>query len=114
MKVLMPYFHRYRRDVWLALLSVIVLVFATLWQPRLLQVVMEAIIKNDQQTVFQQGLYLLGLAVLGIIGGVVNTIYSARVALGVATTYGPTFTRTCSHWPMPTSKNSRRPTWSCG
>ncbi|KJW13036.1 ABC transporter ATP-binding protein [Levilactobacillus spicheri] len=85
MKVLMPYFHRYRRDVWLALLSVIVLVFATLWQPRLLQVVMEAIIKNDQQTVFQQGLYLLGLAVLGIIGGVVNTIYSARVALGVAT-----------------------------
>lgn len=85
MKVLMPYFHRYRRDVWWAMLSVIVLVFATLWQPRLLQTVMEAIIKNDQQTVFQQGLFLLGLAVLGIIGGVVNTIYSARVALGVAT-----------------------------
>ncbi|MGP4117271.1 ABC transporter ATP-binding protein [Levilactobacillus zymae] len=85
MKVLMPYFRRYHRDVWVALLSIIVLVFATLWQPRLLQVVMEAIIKNDQQTVFQQGLFLLGLAVLGIIGGIVNTIYSARVALGVAT-----------------------------
>ena len=85
MKVLMPYFKRYRSDVWLAMLSVIVLVFATLWQPRLLQVVMEAIIKNDQQTVYQQGLLLLGLAVLGIIGGIVNTIYSARVALGVAT-----------------------------
>lgn len=85
MKVLMPYFKRYRKDVWLAILSVVLLVFATLWQPRLLQVIMNAIIKNDQQTVFQQGLFLLGLAALGIFGGVVNTIYSARIALGVAT-----------------------------
>ncbi|WP_318765110.1 ABC transporter ATP-binding protein [Lactiplantibacillus carotarum] len=85
MKVLMPYFKRYHVDVWIALLSVIVLVFATLWQPRLLQVVMEAIIKNDQQTVFREGVMLLGLAALGIVGGIVNTIYSARVALGVAT-----------------------------
>ncbi|MFB9768708.1 ABC transporter ATP-binding protein [Lactiplantibacillus modestisalitolerans] len=85
MKRLIPYFKRYRRDVWLALLSVIVLVFATLWQPRLLQVIMNAIIKNDQTTVLYQGMLLLGLAVLGIIGGVVNTIYSAKVALGVAT-----------------------------
>lgn len=85
MKILMPYFKRYRLDVWIAMLSVIVLVFATLWQPRLLQVIMEAIIKNDQATVFREGLMLLGLAVLGIIGGIVNTIYAARVALGVAT-----------------------------
>ncbi|MEL1196214.1 ABC transporter transmembrane domain-containing protein, partial [Staphylococcus epidermidis] len=41
--------------------------------------------KNDQATVLREGLLLLGLAVLGIIGGIVNTIYSARVALGVAT-----------------------------
>ncbi|KZV02794.1 Lipid A export ATP-binding/permease proteinMsbA [Lactiplantibacillus plantarum] len=41
MKILMPYFKRYRLDVWIAMLSVIVLVFATLWQPRLLQVIME-------------------------------------------------------------------------
>lgn len=85
MKVLMPYFKRYHVDVWVAMLSVIILVFATLWQPRLLQVVMEAIIKDDQQTVFREGLMLLGLAVLGIAGGIVNTVYSAKVALGVAT-----------------------------
>ncbi|WP_419755430.1 ABC transporter ATP-binding protein [Lactiplantibacillus plantarum] len=85
MKILMPYFKRYRLDVWIAMLSVVVLVFATLWQPRLLQVIMEAIIKNDQATVFREGLMLLGLAVLGIIGGIVNTIYAARVALGLAT-----------------------------
>ncbi|MFD1421995.1 ABC transporter ATP-binding protein [Lactiplantibacillus songbeiensis] len=85
MKILMPYFKRYHVDVSIALLSVLVLVFATLWQPRLLQVVMTAIIKNDQQTVLREGILLLGLAVLGIAGGVINTIYSARVALGVAT-----------------------------
>lgn len=85
MKVLMPYFKRYHVDVTVAMLSVIVVVFATLWQPRLLQVVMTAIIKDDQQTVLREGLMLLGLAVLGIVGGIVNTIYSARVALGVAT-----------------------------
>lgn len=85
MKIVMPYFKRYHVDVSIALLSVLVLVFATLWQPRLLQVVMTAIIKNDQQTVLREGILLLGLAVLGIAGGVINTIYSARVALGVAT-----------------------------
>ncbi|QMU08788.1 ABC transporter ATP-binding protein [Levilactobacillus suantsaii] len=85
MKTLMPYFRRYHRDVWGAMVSLVALVFATLWQPRLLQVVMEAIIKNDQNTILQQGLFLLGLAVIGIIGGIINTVYSARIALGVAT-----------------------------
>lgn len=85
MKILMPYFKRYRVDVWIAMLSVIALVFATLWQPRLLQVIMTAIINNDQATVFREGVFLLGLAVLGIISGIINTIYSAKVALGVAT-----------------------------
>lgn len=41
--------------------------------------------KNDKQTVWVNGLYLIGLAIVGIVGGIVNTIYSARVALGVAT-----------------------------
>ncbi|WP_048000572.1 ABC transporter ATP-binding protein [Lactiplantibacillus herbarum] len=85
MKILMPYFKRYRVDVWIAMLSVIALVFATLWQPRLLQVIMTAIINNDQDTVLREGVFLLGLAVLGIISGIINTIYSAKVALGVAT-----------------------------
>lgn len=85
MKTLMPYFKRYRVDSWVATIAVLLLVFATLWQPRLLQTIMEAIIKNDQATVLREGLLLLVLAVLGIIGGIVNTIYSARVALGVAT-----------------------------
>ncbi|GEO48197.1 ABC transporter ATP-binding protein [Companilactobacillus kimchii] len=85
MKVLMPYIKRYRKDVYIALISVIALVFATLWQPRLLQVIMNAILKGDKNTIFQQGIILIILAIVGIIAGVVNTIYSAHVALGVAT-----------------------------
>lgn len=85
MKVLMPYIKRYRKDVLIALISVIALVFATLWQPRLLQVIMNAILENDQATIIKQGIVLIILAVVGIIAGVINTIYSAHVALGVAT-----------------------------
>ncbi|MQS76246.1 ABC transporter ATP-binding protein [Companilactobacillus halodurans] len=85
MKVLMPYLKRYRKDVYIALISIVALVFATLWQPRLLQVVMNAILKGDKATIFQQGIFLIGLAVIGIIAGIINTIYSARLALGVAT-----------------------------
>ncbi|WP_119326511.1 ABC transporter ATP-binding protein [Companilactobacillus musae] len=85
MKVLMPYIKRYRKDVYIALISIIALVFATLWQPRLLQVIMNAILKGDKSTIFQQGIVLIILAIIGIIAGVINTIYSAHVALGVAT-----------------------------
>lgn len=85
MKVLMPYIKRYRKDAYIAIVSVIALVFATLWQPRLLQVIMNAILKGDKNVIFQQGIILIILAVIGIIAGVVNTIYSAHVALDVAT-----------------------------
>ncbi len=81
----MPYIKRYRKDVYIALISVIALVFATLWQPRLLQVIMNAILKGDQTTIIKQGIVLIILAIVGIISGVINTIYSAHVALGVAT-----------------------------
>ncbi|MFD1432299.1 ABC transporter ATP-binding protein [Lacticaseibacillus yichunensis] len=85
MKVLVPYLKRYRKDGVFATLSVLVLVFATLWQPRLLQVVMEAILKNDKHAVLVNGIWLLVLAAVGIVAGILNTVYSARVALGVAT-----------------------------
>ncbi|WP_334341569.1 ABC transporter ATP-binding protein [Companilactobacillus sp. HBUAS56275] len=85
MKVIMPYIKRYRKDVYISLISIIALVFATLWQPRLLQVIMNAILKGDNKTIIQQGIMLIALAIVGIAAGIVNTIYSAHVALGVAT-----------------------------
>lgn len=85
MKVLIPYLKRYWVNATVATVAVLVLVFATLWQPRLLQTVMEAIMANDKGTVWQDGLWLIALAVIGIIAGIINTVYSAKLALGVAT-----------------------------
>ncbi len=85
MKLLKPYLARFKGDVWWAIVSVAVVAFATLWQPRVLQQIMTAIIANDKATVFRLGLWLVALGVIGIGAGVINTVYSARIALNVAT-----------------------------
>ncbi len=64
--------------------AIFVVAFATLWQPHLLQIIMNAIMKNDKQTVWVNGLYLIGLAIVGIASRCQHDL-SARVALGVAT-----------------------------
>ncbi|OJG25047.1 ABC transporter ATP-binding/permease [Enterococcus caccae] len=57
---------------------------SALWQPKLLQKVLEAIIKDDKSQMKELGLYLIGIAGLGLVAGVFNTIYSAKVAQGVS------------------------------
>lgn len=86
MKTLWPYLRRFGKPAIIATVATIVLAFATLWQPRLLQSMMNAIIADDQKTVLHLGIWLVGLAVLGIAAGIVNTFYSAKTAVGVATT----------------------------
>jgi ATP-binding cassette subfamily B multidrug efflux pump len=86
MKTLWPYLRRFGKPAIIATIATIVLAFATLWQPRLLQSMMNAIIADDQKTVLRLGIWLVGLAVLGIAAGIVNTFYSAKTAVGVATT----------------------------
>ncbi|WP_125711129.1 ABC transporter ATP-binding protein [Lacticaseibacillus porcinae] len=86
MKTLWPYLRRFGKPAIIATIATIVLAFATLWQPRLLQSMMNAIIANDQKSVLHLGIWLVGLAVLGIAAGIVNTFYSAKTAVGVATT----------------------------
>ena len=58
MRVLFPYIKKYRWDVIWSVLAILIVAFATLWQPHLLQVIMNAIMKNDKQTVWINGLYL--------------------------------------------------------
>ncbi|KRK37625.1 ABC-type multidrug transport system, ATPase and permease component [Amylolactobacillus amylotrophicus DSM 20534] len=62
----------------------VVIAFATLWQPKLLQNMIDAILQNDKQTVYELGIQLMGLAVLGIIAGIVNTIFSAKASQSIA------------------------------
>ncbi|HAQ8273110.1 TPA: ABC transporter ATP-binding protein, partial [Enterococcus faecium] len=63
---------------------VAVMVAAALWQPKLLQQVLEAIITEDNDEMKTIGIYLISLALLGLAAGVTNTIFSAKVAQGVS------------------------------
>ncbi|WP_242586430.1 ABC transporter ATP-binding protein [Enterococcus sp. DIV0869a] len=80
----MEHVKKYKLEVTIALFTVIVMVMSALWQPKLLQKVLEAIIKDDKSQMKELGLYLIGIAGLGLIAGVFNTIYSAKVAQGVS------------------------------
>ena len=67
-----------------SLLTVSIMVFSTLWQPQLLQQVLETILEQDSSKIQSIGIYLIGIAILGLIAGVLNTIYAAKIAQGVS------------------------------
>lgn len=84
MTSLMTFMKKYRGDAIIATLATLVIAFATLWQPRILQEMITAILARDQGTVFNLGIQLIGLALLGIVAGVINTIFSAKTAQEVS------------------------------
>nr|WP_034860125.1 ABC transporter ATP-binding protein [Enterococcus caccae] len=84
MSIIMEHVKKYKLEVSIALITVVVMVMSALWQPKLLQKVLEAIIKDDKSQMKELGLYLIGIAGLGLVAGVFNTIYSAKVAQGVS------------------------------
>ena len=84
MKLILRHAKKYKVAVFISLLSVAVMVVAALWQPKLLQQVLEAIITEDNDEMKTIGIYLISLALLGLAAGVTNTIFSAKVAQGVS------------------------------
>ncbi len=84
MTSLITYLKKYKADATIATLSVAVIAFATLWQPRILQEMINAILKQDQTTVLHLGIQLIALALLGIVAGIVNTIFAAKTAQEVS------------------------------
>ena len=84
MKLILRHAKKYKVAVFISLLSVAVMVAAALWQPKLLQQVLEAILTEDNDEMKTIGIYLISLALLGLAAGVTNTIFSAKVAQGVS------------------------------
>ena len=84
MKLILRHAKKYKVAVFISLLSVAVMVAAALWQPKLLQQVLEAIITEDNDEMKTIGIHLISLALLGLAAGVTNTIFSAKVAQGVS------------------------------
>ena len=49
MKILLPYFRRYKKDVFVTLITIVISAFATLYQPRLLQQVQNELLADQQE-----------------------------------------------------------------
>ncbi len=82
-KILTPYFKRYKKDVFAAMIAIIVSAFATLIQPRLLENIQRAIMADQRQFVIRDGIVLIILGIIAIIAGIFNVYYAARIAQGV-------------------------------
>ena len=84
MNIVMEHVKKYKKETLIALLTVVIMVMSALWQPKLLQQVLEAILNEDNDQMKSLGMYLIGIALLGLVAGVFNTIFSAKVAQGVS------------------------------
>ena len=74
----------YKPFVFLCFAMVGIMVFSSLYQPRLLQNVLEAVMENDKEKINELGLRLLIVAGFGLIAGVINTVSAAKIAQGVS------------------------------
>jgi ATP-binding cassette subfamily B multidrug efflux pump len=59
-------------------------VITTLLQPSYLKEVLTAVLMNDQDEIFRVGKWLLIIAGIGLVAGLVNTIVAAKIAQGVS------------------------------
>ncbi|EOF55214.1 ABC transporter ATP-binding protein [Enterococcus hirae EnGen0127] len=84
MGLILRHAKKYKVAVFISLFSVAIMVSAALWQPKLLQQVLEAIITEDNDKMKTIGVYLISLALLGLAAGVSNTIFSAKVSQGIS------------------------------
>ncbi len=75
------------RYKWYALASILMIslvVGSALLQPRYLKDVLAAVLENDQNKIYQIGIWLLVIAGVGLIAGVLNTVLAAKISQGVS------------------------------
>lgn len=84
MRLLKPYFKGYKLDWTIAVLTVTIMAISMLLQPTLLTNIVQAISDDNMDKVNQIGLKLLVIAGIGLIAGIINTIFAARASQGIA------------------------------
>lgn len=84
LSVIKPHLRRYAWGSFWAILSAVIIAGASLWQPKLLQKVINAILAGNNDKVMSLGIDLVIIAVIGLIAGVFNTIFAAKVSMGMA------------------------------
>lgn len=83
MGILKPHFKNYRKEIILAIVTILISAFATLWQPRLLENIQKAILADNKSTVLRDGIGLVILGLLAIVAGIFNVYYAAKIAQGI-------------------------------
>lgn len=83
MKLLIPHLKNYLGAITGALIAIIVAAGASLLQPRIIQFILDDLMRNDRQAMIRNGIFLIVLAIVGVIFGILNVYFSAKVAQGV-------------------------------
>lgn len=83
-KFLLPYITKYKKDVVWASLTIAIAAATSLWQPKLLQQVIQAIADDELSKMYPLGIQLIVIALIGLAAGALNTVFSARIAMGTA------------------------------
>lgn len=84
MHLITPYFKKYKLDLVIAVLTVIIAAMAMLFQPTLLTDIVQAISDDNMTKVREIGMKLLIVAGIGLVAGIINTIFAARASQGIA------------------------------
>lgn len=83
MRNLMSHVRNYRIPVLGSVISLIVAAFCSLLQPWLLQDTLNCLMKNDAAGIKRYGIFLLLLAAIGVVCGILNIWFAAKTAQGV-------------------------------
>lgn len=79
----MSHVRNYRIPVWGSVISLIIAAFCSLLQPWLLQDTLNCLMKNDAAGIKKYGIFLLLLAAIGVVCGILNIWFAAKTAQGV-------------------------------
>lgn len=83
MRNLMSHVRNYRIPVLGSVISLIIAAFCSLLQPWLLQDTLNCLMKNDAAGIKRYGIFLLLLAAIGVVCGILNILFAAKTAQGV-------------------------------
>ena len=83
MRNLMSHVRNYRIPVLGSVISLIIAAFCSLLQPWLLQDTLNCLMKNDATGIKRYGIFLLLLAAIGVVCGILNIWFAAKTAQGV-------------------------------
>jgi len=110
---LLVFLRPYRRWAVLAPLLMVLEVAMDLMQPRMVQRIVDVgIAQLDISVVLHTGLMMIGLALIGVVGGVGCTVFSVLASQGFGTDLRDTLFAKVQSLSFPRSNRSRSATWT--